>query len=423
MTREVAYWRDQRPLSNLFIVLTDGEIAWDPVAGDFDWLRTTCLPEALRHTFTEEPRWIDLRFARHSEHLSLSHAAFRDVVADLAAPLHGVAKDEIAGEEVRQHRRRRRVAWIAAGSLAVLVVLAGILGLLARSQRDEARTQRDVATSRFLASEASMSGRPVDLQGLLGLEAWRSSPTVEARSAALGALNRLQGISSVLRYPDGTASIGAIAFSPNGQILAAGDASGRVVLWDVRRRRPIARPLPAAPLWIAFSRKGSLMAFGDSSSVSLWKLSAAGGTPRRLWLRPADSVQSIALSDDGMRLAAVTSDGALRLWATATGRSLAPLTPPRNTFLNAVISFGPGREELTVATNGSVSERAAIGIWSLGNGSRLASLGYGHVGSVIGASFSADGRHLALAPNGRVQVWDLGRRTVVHAPTASGGQR
>lgn len=43
--REVAYWAQNKPHSNLLIALTWGELVWDGAKSDFDWQRTTaCRP-------------------------------------------------------------------------------------------------------------------------------------------------------------------------------------------------------------------------------------------------------------------------------------------------------------------------------------------------------------------------------------------
>ena len=55
-----------------------------------------------------------MRWARSETQLDLTDGRFRDQVADLAAPVHGMAKDELASEDVRQHRRAMRQA-VAAG--------------------------------------------------------------------------------------------------------------------------------------------------------------------------------------------------------------------------------------------------------------------------------------------------------------------
>src|SRR4051794_8438758 len=62
--REVTYWVEHKSPATLIIVLTDGELAWNEDVGDFDWIRTTALPSSLLAVFNEEPRHIDLRWAR-----------------------------------------------------------------------------------------------------------------------------------------------------------------------------------------------------------------------------------------------------------------------------------------------------------------------------------------------------------------------
>src|SRR5215210_6917224 len=87
VTSEVEYWRDQRGVNELLLVVTDGEVVWEQTARDFDWVRTTALPAALRAAFPEEPRYVDLRWAQ-GRALTLDNDRFRENVADLAAALH-----------------------------------------------------------------------------------------------------------------------------------------------------------------------------------------------------------------------------------------------------------------------------------------------------------------------------------------------
>lgn len=65
--RECEYWTRSGRRGNLLLALTDGDIVWDPQRGDFDWDATTALPPSLRGVFTEEPLYIDLRWARSDE--------------------------------------------------------------------------------------------------------------------------------------------------------------------------------------------------------------------------------------------------------------------------------------------------------------------------------------------------------------------
>ncbi|MGH8772588.1 MAG: hypothetical protein ACREV2_15650 [Burkholderiales bacterium] len=106
--REVSWWlAKRRSVDQLFIVLTDGDLVCGE--SDFGWQRTTALPGNLRGQFKQEPLYVDLKWAKESDDLSLRHSQFRAALLDLAAPLHGKAKDELDGEDVRHCREMRRM--------------------------------------------------------------------------------------------------------------------------------------------------------------------------------------------------------------------------------------------------------------------------------------------------------------------------
>src|SRR5688572_29318387 len=46
--KEAQWWLDHRSTQTLFILWTDGNLAWDRTSGDFDWSATTALPPQLR---------------------------------------------------------------------------------------------------------------------------------------------------------------------------------------------------------------------------------------------------------------------------------------------------------------------------------------------------------------------------------------
>lgn len=145
VAREIGHWRDSKPLDNLLIVQTNGEIVWDDDAADFDWIRSTALSSALVGCFAFEPRHVDMRWADADDQLDLRNGRFRDQIAELAAVVHGVKKDEIAGEDVRQHRRTLRIAWSAAALLVVLMTAAVAASLFAADAAAEARRSERVA--------------------------------------------------------------------------------------------------------------------------------------------------------------------------------------------------------------------------------------------------------------------------------------
>ncbi|MEU4618400.1 TIR domain-containing protein [Actinoplanes sp. NPDC023801] len=161
VNREIAHWIATKPADRILPVVTDGEWRWDPVLGDLS-ADSTAVPEALRGVFAEEPLFLDLRWARDDHDLSLRHSRFRNAIAQLAAPMHGISKDELEGEDVRQYRRARRLRRVAVAAVALLTAVAGLTGVLAGHNADrataasvEARHQQEVASQQRGNAERS----------------------------------------------------------------------------------------------------------------------------------------------------------------------------------------------------------------------------------------------------------------------------
>ena len=108
----------------------------------------------LYGAFAGEPRWIDLRWAAADRDLTLENPRFREAIAELGAPLHGLPRDEFDSIEVRERRRAVRLARGATAALALLLVAAVVAAILALQARDEANRQSHVAQSRALAVQA-----------------------------------------------------------------------------------------------------------------------------------------------------------------------------------------------------------------------------------------------------------------------------
>jgi hypothetical protein len=142
VNQEIAHWVAHHTPETLLPVLTDGALAWDPARGDFDPALSSALPTALAGVYNDEPRHLDLRWARDETDLDLRHSRFRAQIAALAAPIHGVARDDLEGEDIRLHRRARRLAWSAAVALVAFSAAALISAGLAVSYANNADNQR-----------------------------------------------------------------------------------------------------------------------------------------------------------------------------------------------------------------------------------------------------------------------------------------
>lgn len=147
--RELRHWIERKGSASLLIVVTDGDIVWDDASGDFDWSLTTALPAAVKGVFQSEPLWLDLRWTKSAESFSARDPRFLDAVARLSATLRNVSLDEIAGEEVRQHRRTRTIAMSAIAAIFVFALAALVAAWLAYEGQKEAVRQAAEARRQF----------------------------------------------------------------------------------------------------------------------------------------------------------------------------------------------------------------------------------------------------------------------------------
>ena len=141
VNQEIVYWMSSRPdaAERILPVVTAGALVWDNECGDIDWAASTAAPSALAGVFAGEPRHLELEWAHSQDDLDLRNSRFRDAVADLAAPIHGIPKDELESEDVRQHRKALRLRRGAVAALVLLVVGLGVAGVLALRAADTAR--------------------------------------------------------------------------------------------------------------------------------------------------------------------------------------------------------------------------------------------------------------------------------------------
>lgn len=159
--RELEYWIAEREPQNLLIVLTSGSILWNEATQDFDWSVTDALPRVLSGAFKAEPLWLDLAWSKQrsaaGEEIAVADPRFHQGVAMLAARLHGKSLDEIAGEDVRQHRRTRRIARAAVGALALLTVssLAGAYLAVQGQRRAERNLDHALAATDTLVTDVA----------------------------------------------------------------------------------------------------------------------------------------------------------------------------------------------------------------------------------------------------------------------------
>jgi WD40 repeat protein/tetratricopeptide (TPR) repeat protein len=137
----------------------------------------------------------------------------------------------------------------------------------------------------------------------------------------------------------------SLAFHPNGRTLAVGhaaDYSGAhgTVLWDVSGRKAIGESMPGSGELVRYSPDGQRLLTAGGHSTRLWH--ASTGQPLSPAMSEASAVNSVAFRPDGQMFLVATVDGTLRLREAASGKPLgAPMLHPHPA--NVAI-FSPDRE-------------------------------------------------------------------------------
>jgi WD40 repeat protein len=199
--------------------------------------------------------------------------------------------------------RRQRLGFAAvSAALGVAIVLA----IFALVQRSDAIHQTALAQSRLVAVEATDPALgDVRLQDLLGLAAYSLAPTTQARSALVSAIE--QPLVRVL--PPAVGEVNAVAYSPDGRVIAVGGVHG-VALWNAASRTRIGARLDAAQQVnaVAFAPDGSSILVGESDGfVKQFRLS--DHSVLRRFATDGSGVTGVAVSPSGQDFAAVTDGG------------------------------------------------------------------------------------------------------------------
>ncbi len=325
VNKEITHWVATKSVDRILPVVTDGIWEWDPATADFS-ADSSAVPNALRGVLHDEPRHLDLRWAREETDLDLRNSRFRGAVADLAAPMHDIPKDDLEGEDIRQHRRARRLARGGVAALAVLLVAA----LIATGFAVRARHQANVATDDALAGGLTAKVDPLlksgnyDLALLLAVEANRAASQLPPSSSAVGgardelvhSLAAEPALSRTLAGPQGIVS--TVAYSPDGKTIVSQSTSGALRAWHAVTGAPFTHQLPpvaGTSTGLALNDAGLLVVTGAGTATHgtletatdknrLWDLAnepalAVAATPVSVWDACCPLQQRVAGHGDG----------------------------------------------------------------------------------------------------------------------------
>jgi|CXWL01.1.fsa_nt_gi hypothetical protein len=413
-----------RKTSRLILVGSAGALASDPVLRELEAFHRTgrrIVPIDFGDTL-----FPDERGAAHFQFIEPEVLAIRE-----AGDRLGTGPSEVCLQALRsgfdlQRQDRKRLRWLSAiaATLAALLVATVFAATGFWRQRDEARRQRDVATARNLAFEASENSarnpRTAARQFLSSLELAEATKT-------LGGLFKLLRADPhvAMRQLQPKSKITAVHYVGLAPRIVLGLEDGSVVVWDVPQERSNEGEATLAGAQSVFEFRGDgqrilavgfdaevgdVSALDENGSILRWPLQAKGAV-RAERAFPCPRTDSsfdnegpgAALSDDGRTAIWVCDDGRLSLWRQGLGTEtlpldgvLPPVTMSRDGRLLAYQSWNSEKRQVQ-AQDYDLDLRKGLGSWSPPR----------NFGGISALTFDDSGRWLAAGLHiGAILVWD-----------------
>lgn len=200
----------------------------------------------------------------------------------------------------------------------------------------------------------------------------------------------------------------SVAFSQDGQFVAAGRLDNIVRIWEAATGKEIQRLVghTSGVSSVAFSPNGKQVLTGSwDKSACLWNVS----TGKVIWCIPNNSVASAALSPDGKFILTGGWDQIVRLWCISTRTEVRRFVGHSSLIWS--VAFSPdGKFALT--TSGLVTQHDDTArLWNVSTGKEVQRFA-GHSAAVTCADFflggTGGGKYILTGSNdGTVRLWEI----------------
>lgn len=232
----------------------------------------------------------------------------------------------------------------------------------------------------------SPDGRRVVVKGRGETSVW----VLDARTGRL-----LHTLTAPTQVPGVAPAVDDVAWSGDGRVVTGGDDAWAYV-WDASTGRRLVGVQEADSVnSVAFSADGTKIATAYGKRVHV--RSSRNGRQLAELRGHGDLVTDVEFRQDGRVVVTASNDGTARIWDVADEATIRTLRGHKS-FVESAIFSPDGRSVLTGSADGTAR------VWDASTGREL----WSYYGPVLDAAFSPDGRHILTAGQDyRIFLWNV----------------
>jgi WD40 repeat protein len=214
-----------------------------------------------------------------------------------------------------------------------------------------------------------------------------------------------------------TVTATAVAFSPDGKLLATISSDGTTDLWDTGSHQQLGGPLTKYastddPV-LAFNPNSTMLATSNGSTITFWDVAIS----RQIGAIIGGPSGPFAFGANGRVLAAGTAHHSVGLWSAATHQNLGSPIQVEGWSSEFVLALSPDGKILAIGMLIGDGPKSILGVqlWDVVTNRRIGERILPSWG-IEDLAFSPNGKYLAIGAASRSWLWDLdGRHIIGHS--------